>query len=351
MDINRLNRDVSLMIKDSSFVIRVDGEDVSVNFKKYTSCDAGHAEMVCSPQNKTTEYILRYDYNLGILTDVKSGKEVVVDDTYSSRKICTILFAAKEALLRQNEIYEESFTKKYHDYERQESRCEIPVIGREDADIYRKKYFHMGEILDINSRKAIISGELSIMTNDMLRHLPVNATLEIEFQPDNYTWEYLYNGKVVKESVYEHSAYGSADALGDDSRLIYAYALHLRNVEHAFSSPYPELNDKAIEIAGDERIYFVSSNPDDLGLFLAPYVIILSILLITPDKVVFQICDGKRLADELIVDRVKNKVFAYDRTSASRRKKHALDMPHNDGGRFKKILNLIDEYSEPHKKL
>lgn len=329
-------------------VVFPEGEIPTV-FERFESISYDEATLVMHSAEMKKRYKLHYDFTTGKLTELKSGNDIEITDSFSNRHFRAILYAGTQALLTlDDETKGDTFSAAFRKINKRERNADVPVVCFE-WHMDHKRWFMVTDIIAVSDKQIEMSGLMSIVNFIDQISLPVKARCIFNINNNSFRWNYLSDGKPVSECLKGKVDSPSTVHISD---ILYAYTEYLMNhpEEAIEDSAWPELRDKCRKIMKNQQIQLFSKQLDDMGHWGYLDALFYDIKSVSDKEIVFRVCDGEQLLTDLIYDREQQKIFVFVRNNSynprARKKKFSfmIDPETNNQRKFQRMVLLIEDW-------
>ena len=348
MNIALINRKVKQLEKHLDIVINYNKEDVATVFEKFTTFSVEEATFVLHSAENAKRYYMKYSFISGEISDTKSEVNVCINDLFSNRHLRSILFAAKEAQILQDEKLRESFILFFLIGNKRIHNTNVPVLSIEvDTEQGHQKRWFMISKLNVTTRCIEMEGLLSIVDYGNF-HQPVIATCKYDMSKRLFTYHYMFERQEMTD-CYEGTEYSASTT--SISTILYSYTeFKMENEGNNLpQSNYPELSLACRKVFKGKQLHLFSELRGALELWEIIEATFYDIKSINENEIVFRVCDGESLLSDLYYDRNRQKIMAYQTPCRSygRRRKISYkfsDSPALSGQvQFDKAIKMIEK--------
>ena len=334
--ISYINRKVKKIEKHLDIKLNIQDEVITTLFKQFISFSYDNADFVLCSAEKPKKHILHYDFNTGHLTDTKSGEEIEIEDRFSRRHLCSILFSAHKVLFLKSSNNVSPLTEKIH------KENPVPIMVTEFGN--GKKWFSIESIDVVTDSHINMKGLLSIDKNDI--HQPVKAACVFNIKKAIFKWEYKLYGEQNKEKEAEKYYSWYRIKMRD---VLYAYTevIIKQRLNIKCHTPTQALEHDMLSILKIERIHFFTKREPGRSYLKIDYIcgLFWGIKVITEKQIVLLACDGKTLSKEIIFERINRNIYA-DIPGSGRKRCLEMLISQNDKmsyEKFYKVIRLIEK--------
>ena len=333
--LHNLNEDAKNYETHHNVNISINGIKVETTFNSYINVSLGIIEFNLIDEHSQI-YMFEYSFLDGKLS-CKSHIEdsVEVSDILSFRHLCSFLFFAREFVFMKNNSHN-ALTSYLH------SSHPVPILYAERKNNI-KHIFKVDNIQLCNNKEIVADGILAMRSNNDF-WLPVYAKCRYTYKDKRFVWTYIDNGK---ETIVETNTnyYVATPHIEMPASIIYEYTRNkiISLINNPYSSP---LEKGMLEILNYNKIPFISTKDNGIGVNNFIHVLIYGIKSISEKEIKFNICTESNPCSMLIYNRIRKQFFCNEKdwTERSFRRQYELMNHHEEcNNKLKEAIDFIEQ--------